>query len=323
MNYTAFLEKPWKVLIIGDAMIDSYCWGSIDRMSPEAPVPVVSVHKREDRLGGAANVALNIKSLGGEAVLFSCTGEDADADLFLQLMEAEGLSTKGIVALSDRPTTKKTRIINTDKHVLRLDEESTAVVEFNSVLKMRLQQLIHEKPDVIVFEDYNKGLLQKELIAFAIEEAKNIGIPTLVDPKLNNFLAYEGVNLFKPNLKEIREGLDIEIDPSNRQQVEDAVRLLRKKLNCESVLLTLSEHGVFIQNQEGSHWVPAFPRNIVDVSGAGDTVVSVAAFCLASGMPNPYLATIANLAGGLVCEKVGVVPIDKQQLASEIEAHLG
>lgn len=303
-----------RVLIIGDAMIDAYMWGNIHRMSPEAPVPVVEIDKRENRLGGAANVALNIQSLCATPILFSAIGDDHYGDTFLSLMKNQNLSCEGIQKITNRNTTVKTRIISDNKHVLRVDEECTDTIEDESISE-NLEKLISTSHfDVIIFEDYNKGLLSDQLIKKAISTAQNKGIPTIVDPKKDNFFSYQGVDVFKPNLKEIKDGLNVNIDVLSKSDLSAKVEQLRKMLNAKGILLTLSEQGIFFKNSTNTYSEPAHKRNIVDVSGAGDTVVSVAALALACGVKSENMMRIANLAGGLVCEKVGVVPIQKQDL---------
>lgn len=303
-----------RVLIIGDAMIDAYMWGNIHRMSPEAPVPVVEIEKRESRLGGAANVALNIQSLGATPVLFSAIGNDYYGDLFINLMNEQNLTCEGIQKISNRNTTVKTRIISDNKHVLRVDEERTDLIDDENIVDKLEKMILGNGFDVIIFEDYNKGLLSENLIQKAIQAAKQKGIPTIVDPKKNNFFAYRGVDIFKPNLREIKEGLNVEFDVKSDTELSKNVDLLRTKLEAKGILLTLSEYGIYYQNEETIYREEAHKRNIIDVSGAGDTVVSVAALALACGLKNEFMMRIANLAGGLVCEKVGVVPIQKQDL---------
>jgi len=308
--------KDKQVLIIGDAMIDAYMWGNIHRMSPEAPVPVVDIEKRESRLGGAANVALNIQSLGAKPVLFSAIGTDHYGDVFMMLMEKQKLSCEGLQRLSDRNTTVKTRIISDNKHVLRVDEESTKPITEDFVAT-ELEVLIRSKKfDVVIFEDYNKGLLTENLITKAIQLATELKIPTIVDPKKDNFFAYKGVDIFKPNLKEIKEGLGIEFDVLSESELSKNVAIVLEKLNAKGILLTLSEYGIYYQSKSQILRESAHKRNIVDVSGAGDTVVSVAALALACGLEDIDLMRIANLAGGLVCEKVGVVPILVEDLVN-------
>lgn len=303
-----------RVLVIGDSMIDAYMWGEVNRMSPEAPVPIVEINKRESRLGGAANVALNIQSLGATPVLFSSIGSDYYGDLFLKLMEEQNLSTEGIQRISNRNTTVKTRIISDNKHLLRIDEEEVSMIRDEKIIENLKNRILTDTFDVIIFEDYNKGLLSEKLIKTAIQSATEKGIPTIVDPKKNNFFAYKGVDIFKPNLKEIKEGMNVEFDVQSESDLSKYVEILRTKLKAKGVLLTLSEYGVYFQNKENIFREKAHKRTIVDVSGAGDTVVSVAALALACKLESELLMRIANLAGGLVCEKVGVVPILKDDL---------
>ena len=314
LSQTLDLFKTKRVLIIGDAMIDAYMWGDINRMSPEAPVPIVKIDKRESRLGGAANVALNIQSLGATPILFSAIGDDHYAELFIELMNEQKLSCEGIQKISNRRTTVKTRIISNNKHVLRVDEEYTNPIQDESLLK-QLEKMIQEQSfDVIIFQDYNKGLLTKTVIQKAIKAAKNKGIPTIVDPKKENFFSYQSVDIFKPNLKEIKEGLNLDFDETSKAELFKHVNELRNKINAEGILLTLSEKGIYFQKENAVYRKKAHKRNIIDVSGAGDTVVSVAALALACDIEDDFLMRIANLAGGLVCEKVGVVPIQREDL---------
>ncbi len=312
-----------RVLLLGDLMIDQYTWGTIERMSPEAPVPVVRVHKKESRLGGAGNVAINCIALGANTLPVGIIGDDDAGKMVEKLFAKRGLSTEGLLT-TPRPTTIKTRVIADDKHVVRVDEEDATYPEDDSDLVNHVVACIESfKPEVIILQDYNKGVLTKDVIANAIAKARELNIPTIVDPKKINFLEYRGVTLFKPNLKEITEGLGIDINPQSASDVDNGVSQLIEKLNAEGVLLTLSEHGVFINFENQKKHIPAFERNIVDVSGAGDTVVSVAALALAHKMSPVDIALIANLGGGLVCEHVGVVPIEPQDLEREYTLHHG
>ena len=310
------------VLIIGDVMIDRYIWGKVERISPEAPVPVVRVTKKENRLGGAANVALNIQSLGACPYICAVIGEDSDGENFLSLLNAQGLSDEGLIKIKTRPTTVKTRIIAHNKQIARVDAETERnLSSSNTVLVLnKIKQIIADhRIDAIIFEDYDKGLITEELIDKTVKLSKEMGIITVVDPKKRNFHAYKGVQLFKPNLKELKEGLKIEVDPLNIEQVEQAVNRLKKQLGAKTVMLTLSEHGVYVSSENGNKHILAHKRTIADVSGAGDTVIATAALCLAAGLNEFKTAEIANLAGGLVCEHVGVVPIDKARLLREVK----
>lgn len=310
------------VLIIGDVMIDSYIWGKIERISPEAPVPVVRVTKKENRLGGAANVALNIQSLGACPYICAVIGDDSDGDNFLSLLKAQRLSNEGIIKIKTRPTTVKTRIIAHNQQIARVDAETERNLSSSNTLIVlnKIKEIIADhRIDAIIFEDYDKGLITEELIDKTVKLAKEIGIITVVDPKKRNFHAYKEVQLFKPNLKELREGLKIDIDPLNIDQIEQAVERLKKQLGAKTVMLTLSENGVYVSSVSGNKHIPAHKRDIADVSGAGDTVIATTALCLAAGLNEFETAEIANLAGGLVCEHVGVVPIDKARLLREVD----
>ncbi len=310
------------ILIVGDVMIDSYVMGKVQRISPEAPVPIVNLKKEEHRLGGAANVALNIKSLGATPILCSVVGNDESSNVFYQLLDQEGMRFDGVMRSSERVTTVKKRILGNNQQLLRIDSENThelSLTESDKFLSQLKQILSSNKVDGIILEDYNKGVLSKEVIHQVIALAKENNIPTTVDPKLHNFLEYKGVTLFKPNLKELREGLNISIDFSDRNAFKAAIESLESKLNNEISFVTLSEDGVYIKNSAESHHVKAHLRNITDVSGAGDTVISVATLCLVSGCDVRTIAEISNLAGGLVCEKIGVVTIKPEEILAAVE----
>lgn len=306
------------VLVVGDSMLDAYMWGTITRNSPEAPVPIVDISRRENRLGGAANVALNIKSLGGRPILCSVIGKDNYGDEFIREMDRCELETAGMISISDRKTTVKTRVIADDKHVVRVDEEQTDdITQTHRITNHVIDQVIAYKPQAIIFEDYNKGMLTTEVIEEITDYARLHHIPTIVDPKKKNFLAYRNVSLFKPNLREISEGLGRSVDPGNEEKLKSDLEELRIKLNGAAILLTMSEHGMAFWDGKSFIHTPAQPRKITDVSGAGDTSVAVAAMALAA-KANPLLIThLANTAGGLVCEYPGVVPIDSAQLKTE------
>jgi len=312
--------KDLKVLIVGDMMVDSYVWGNVNRMSPEAPVPVVLIEKREKRLGGAANVALNIQALGATPIPCAVIGDDDAGNFFLNRLAERGISNDGIVSSAARPTTIKERILSDDKHVLRVDSETDAELtpkEQSQLLEKALKLL--PTCNVVIFQDYDKGVISEKIISELVSEAKKLGIPTVVDPKRRNFLSYKDVSLFKPNLKELKEGLGIEVDPTDLDSLNEGVLKLTSKLECDQVMVTLSEHGVFIKNESESFKIPAHPRQINDVSGAGDTVISIAALALALNLKSNQIAAISNLGGGLVCEHVGVVPINKEDLLSEVD----
>ncbi len=310
-----------KIIILGDVMVDTYIHGKVNRISPEAPVPVVNFDARTYHLGGAANVALNIKALGATPYICSFIGNDENGALFEKLMTVKNLSYKGILYSDERITTVKTRIIGNNQQLLRIDQEQTD--DINSVMTYNLVEKIKEIVksegiDAIIFEDYNKGVLTTDLIEQVISFANENDIVTSVDPKLKNFLAYKNVTLFKPNLKELKSGLLTDFKyPQEKDLFLAAVENLNTQLNCKYTFITLSENGVYMKHLNKDYFIPAHLRNIADVSGAGDTVISVATLCIISGLEPVHTAEIANLAGGLVCEKVGVISVDKEQLLSE------
>lgn len=311
-----------KVLVIGDVMIDAYLRGRVERISPEAPVPIIHLKKTEERLGGAANVALNIQALGAEAILCSVIGKDNNSDKFIELMHANQLSTEGIVQTLDRRTTVKTRVIGNNQHLLRIDDEEVSALTTNQEDQFlaSVKRNVDKGIDAIILEDYNKGLLTKRVIREVIEMANAKQIVIAVDPKKENFFEYKNVTLFKPNLKELKEGLNVEFDiKTNKKAFEDSILKMEEKLNNQMSFVTLSEHGVFIKEGNSTSYLAAHVRDISDVSGAGDTVISVATLCLSIGLPAVKIAAIANLAGGMVCEQSGVVPIDRTELMIEVE----
>jgi rfaE bifunctional protein kinase chain/domain len=318
--FESFAQK--NILIVGDVMIDAYLWGAVDRVSPEAPVPVVSCNKRENRMGGAANVALNVQSLGGNPILCSVIGEDDKASIFHELLQYRGMTGQGIISDPTRPTTTKTRIISNSQQLLRVDQEVT-----NELVQDIEQQFIENVNNIlnrfdihaIIFQDYDKGCLTKKVIEAVAEQANKLSIPTLVDPKKRHFLDYKNVTLFKPNFKELVEGLNSPLKKGDFDQLEELAQQFIADQGFQYLLTTLSELGVFIANKEKHIRIPAEIRDISDVSGAGDTVVSMAGLCLAAGLDMENLAWLSNLAGGLVCEKVGVVPVQKAWILEDIE----
>lgn len=319
-----FKEKisQLKVLILGDVMLDHYLHGTVDRISPEAPVPVVALQKTEYRLGGAANVALNIQAMGAKALLCGVIGKDASATIFMDKMQANELNTDWIFSSSERPTTRKSRILANHQQLLRIDDEAThplSTQEEGIALTQLEQLLAQEQPDVILFQDYNKGMLTPGLISTVIQWAKEKNIPTVVDPKFSNFMAFKNVDLFKPNLKELREGLGKKVDVE-RDALTKAAEELTQAIQPKAILITLSQHGIFsYQNGQGKI-IPTYPREIVDVCGAGDAVISVCALALAIGMELTTIAQMSNLAGGMVCESLGVVPIPFEAFLEEMKS---
>ncbi|MGP8214820.1 MAG: bifunctional heptose 7-phosphate kinase/heptose 1-phosphate adenyltransferase [Bacteroidia bacterium] len=313
------------VLIIGDLMLDAYYWGEVSRISPEAPVPIVGVHKKENRLGGAGNVARNIQAMGATPYLCGIIGNDDNGDKLLEIMKENKLPVQGIIRANDRPTTTKTRIISSNHHIVRIDEEVDEVIgkAYTDKLYAQIEKLIAgRKIGVIIFEDYDKGVISASLIDRVTALAEKHEVPTVVDPKKRNFTAYRNVTLFKPNLKELKEGVGEELGANDMDKLRRTVEVLRKKQEIDIALITLSEHGVYVNSDKEKKLIPAHIRNISDVSGAGDTVVSIAALCCAAGLPAEYMAFLSNLAGGQVCEKSGVVPVNKEQLLEEARQYL-
>lgn len=308
-----------KVFVVGDVMLDQYWYGQIDRISPEAPVPVVQILKKDIRLGGAANVAINCREMGAEVHLLSVCGKDTDGQILKKLCLDHSISTEFLIEVN-RPTTIKTRILAKNQQLLRVDEEVTDdlnTADQHHFIDSCMRAIQIEAPDVLIFEDYNKGLLDANTIEKLINHCRTVGVLTAVDPKFRNFFAYSRCDIFKPNLKEIREALNSSILPE-LQSLRQTHKLLFDKLQHQITLITLSEKGIFIQDQAGtSTIIPAFPRKIADVSGAGDTVISVMSLFYAVSSNGFFSAQIANLAGGLVCEEVGVVPINKKALRKE------
>lgn len=309
-----------KILVIGDVMVDSYIWGSVSRISPEAPVPVVLSDKKEKRLGGAANVALNVQALGATPIPCAIVGEDIDGEFFLNRLKERGIPSKGVIISSERETTVKERVLSGAHQLLRVDTETDkelTKLEQKSLLA-HIKNLLPEC-DAVIFEDYDKGVINKTIISETISEANRLNIPTVVDPKKRNFLEYKGATLFKPNLKELKEGLEIECDPTDLESVQAGAKALQDALEAKMIMVTLSEHGVFIKDNGDTHLIPAHIRQISDVSGAGDTVISIVACGLAAGLDAKRTAALANLGGGLVCEHIGVVPINKDDLVNEAD----
>ena len=317
MNLTKYFHdfKSKRILIVGDAIIDTYLWGEIHRMSPEAPVPVVdvAVNQNDSRLGGAANVALNLKELGAESILCTVIGNDNRGIIFEKLMQEQDLSLDGMLISNGRKTTTKTRVIADNKHQLRIDEEDTYPIKVENQFYNLIEKLTHNI-DAIILQDYNKGVLTETIIEKIISLANSKNIPTIVDPKKQNFLSYKQCTLFKPNLKEINEGLNTNPDINNFSEIEETTSKLRNIISAKAILLTLSNKGIFLNTRSGSKIKESTTSNVIDVSGAGDTVVSVAAMCLACNIDFEELAILSNIAGGIVCEKVGVVPITNKEL---------
>jgi rfaE bifunctional protein kinase chain/domain len=309
-----------KAGVIGDLMLDTYLWGHVERISPEAPVPVVALERTEYRIGGAGNVALNLASLGARVEVLSLVGKDADGGKLAGLLEEKGIGTGRLLKSEGRITTNKARVMGRNQQMLRLDSETTKELgkAEEDVLLAEVGRYIEmEAPQVMIFEDYNKGVLTPRVIREALALCRDHGVITAVDPKRKNFFSYEGVTIFKPNLKEVREGLNILAEdirlPALRRIHEQLVERLRHQIS----FITLSDKGVFFQSGEQAAHIPSHMRNIADVSGAGDTVIAVASLVYAATQDARLMVEVANIAGGLVCEEVGTAAISKVRLLEE------
>lgn len=304
--------KGLKIIVAGDVMLDVYLRGSVNRISPEAPVPVVSVEEKDERLGGAANVALNLKSLGAVPIICSVTGHDDAAKSLRRILKSYKIDSGGLLQAPNRITTVKTRVLSRSHQMLRYDSELTTDLnkeEEDWLLKKITDIITREKPAALIFEDYNKGVLTSKLISAVIAVCRKNKVFTAVDPKKKNFFSYKHVDLFKPNLREIREALNKEIPDINLASLNNVSVELMQRLSNKITLITLSELGIFYHAEKHNGILAAHKRDISDVSGAGDTVIAMITLCLAAGMPLADAANLANISGGLVCEHPGVVPV--------------
>ena len=322
--FRAFSGK--KVLVLGDVMIDAYLQGKVNRISPEAPVPIVDIEERYYRLGGAANVALNLQSLSATPILCSVVGKDEKGELFNRLMAEKQMDTTALVRSENRKTTIKYRVIGNRLQMLRIDEEDRHPLdqkETDDYLSIIKKIIDNQTIDAIIFEDYDKGVLTPEVIRWVVGWAKERGIIVTVDPKKRNFNHYQGVTLFKPNLKELREGMEVSTLLESEEEIHSRMKSFASDNAIDLVFTTLSERGVAIYDRCNDRFYtqPAYLRKISDVSGAGDTVISVATLCLTAGLDTLRTAQIANLSGGIVCEHSGVVPIPPEQKKQEIEKY--
>jgi rfaE bifunctional protein kinase chain/domain len=316
------LFKNKNILIIGDVMLDSYLFGKVERISPEAPVPVIDILTKENKLGGAANVAANIKNLGGTPILCSIIGDDINGEIFLGLLKNISISNKFIYQSKTRKTTTKTRIIGNGHQMLRIDEEIKDELETNQInlfLHTIDNVFMSNKIDCVLFQDYDKGILNEYIIDYVIKCSKKLNIPIIVDPKKKNFSFYKDITLFKPNFKEFKEGLNL-TNSNKKELLEIGAKILHSK-GIEIVFITLSEDGIFISykkdNETISKIIPGKIINVVDVSGAGDVVCSIVSM-LINDINIEEIAKIANIAGGMACEEIGVVSINKDELIKEL-----
>ncbi len=309
-----------RIGVIGDVMLDTYWWGKVDRISPEAPVPVVAISHTEQRIGGAGNVALNLVSLGAKVDAITVCGKDADGRQLKLLLKNKKIGTAYMIASADRTTTNKIRIISRNQHMMRLDAELTNELlpnEERILIDSFKEYVAKHQPQLVIFEDYNKGVLSANVIKETLAICKKNKILTAVDPKRKHFFAYRGVDIFKPNLHEAKESLNIIAEEVDENLLENLHAALQQELNHKTSFITLSEKGVYVENQKVKNWIHTHVRSIADVSGAGDTVIAVAALVFAATKNVQLMAHMANIAGGLVCEEVGTVAIDKEKLLQE------
>jgi D-glycero-beta-D-manno-heptose-7-phosphate kinase len=309
-----------KVAIVGDVMLDTYWWGNVERISPEAPVPVVVLDQKELRIGGAGNVALNTAALGASTAVFSVIGNDDDGRALINLLQKHHIDCSQVVISNDRITTNKTRVISRSQHMLRLDAEMTKDINSKEE-KLLIEKFTNfietEKPAVVIFEDYNKGVLTENGIKQMMQVCLQHNVITTVDPKRKNFFSFKGATIFKPNLKEVKDGLNVLLDDVNEVFLNDIHHQLKNVLHHSISLITLSEKGVFYEDEKSSRIIPTHVRSIADVSGAGDTVIAVASLVYAATKEIGLAASVANIAGGLVCEEVGTVAINSKKLFNE------
>ncbi len=308
-----------KIIVLGDLMIDEYLWGKVARLSPEAPVPIVEIENDSLRFGGAANVALNLKTLGCEPILIGLIGNDRMGEMFYQILKKKGMTSKGIIQTDERPTTVKTRIIGDNQHIARVDRESREYVDGNLLDQIisKIDALIGEA-DAVILQDYNKGMLPIEVIKHTLNKAKKENIITTVDPKFTNFMEYKHATVFKPNIKELSQALARVIE-SDKDANEAGFEILAK-LSAESVLLTRGAKGISLFEKSGeSSQIQTKTRKVADVSGAGDTVISTMTAALTGGASYKEAACLANYAAGIVCEEVGIVPIERETLLREVQ----
>jgi rfaE bifunctional protein kinase chain/domain len=303
-----------RIAVIGDMMLDGYFWGDVKRISPEAPVPVLEVEDEFFRFGGAANVALNILTLGGIPVPVGVIGNDSYGKIFSSLIKEKNIESEGIIIDNDRPTTTKTRVIANNQHIVRIDKESKSYInhKIESKILAHIENLLI-KLDGIILQDYNKGILTPSLISNVISLANKKNILVTVDPKFDNFFEYKNVTVFKPNRKETETVLGIRI--KSDKDISSAGRNLLNKLNSKYVLLTLGEGGIAVfEDGDKERRMPTKAIKVADVSGAGDTVISTLTIGLAAGADIYEACFLANYAAGIVCGEVGIVPIEKEIL---------
>lgn len=316
--FNSFRKK--KIAVVGDIMLDKYIFGHVSRISPEYPVPVVDVTHETLRLGGAANVAINVHAMGASTMLLGITGRDDNAEALKRLMHKHGLESPHLFQDPSRPTTCKTRILSQNHHIARVDNESREAIPeaAENFIEEQLREAIDEL-DGVVLQDYNKGVLTPSLIERIISLASSHEVPVFVDPKLESFFSYKGCTVFKPNLAETASSLGITLKNTDRD-IEDACKKLKEVLQCEHLVITRSEKGLTTYNERFTH-IPAASLDVADVSGAGDTVIGILSLGVASGLDIETSAQMANLAAGTVCQEVGAVPVNPEKLRKACVSH--
>lgn len=301
-----------RVVVVGDIMIDRYLYGDTERLSPEAPVPVVTVRDRTAKLGGAANVAANVASMGASCLLVGTVGDDADGTAIRQELVVARLDGRHVVTVAGRPTTAKTRIIARAQQIVRIDEEVDALLEGPDLDRlMRSAAEALADADALLLEDYNKGALAPALITEAMAIARRRGIPVVVDPKYRQFFAYAGATVFKPNRRELESALGAAVDLQNRNAIPEVLA----RLKVDNLLVTLGPEGMLLATKDGSSLrIPSIAREVFDVSGAGDTVTAWLGTALAAGASLAEAAQLANYAAGVEVGKPGVATVSPEEV---------
>ncbi|MEZ4908105.1 MAG: bifunctional ADP-heptose synthase [Saprospiraceae bacterium] len=320
-NNTITKLDSFNIIIIGDLMLDKYIYGKVKRISPEAPVPVFEKHSTTNKPGGAANVALNIKAMGSTPYLIGLLGEDVEGSELENILNSKDISTDFIVKSNTRPTTTKTRIMSSGQHILRIDEED--IENINAEIRKKIIDKFDDLTDSttihgIIFQDYDKGLLDDEIIKYIIRKSKEKNIFTAVDPKFRNFLSYKNVDFFKPNLKEIGDYVQLPKDITI-EKLNNAYQFLKSSINPEKIFITLSDKGIYYNSQLKNGILPASRREIVDVSGAGDVVISISTILFLMNTDIEKIACISNIAGGIACGHLGVAVVSKEEILNGIE----
>lgn len=313
-----FTESDKWVLVIGDLMLDRYLIGDVQRISPEAPVPVVLLKEQNDRAGGAANVAANLANLGITTRIAGCVGEDAEATTLLALINHLGIKSEAVIQSSERPTIAKTRVMSSHQQIVRIDQESQAPLsdEENSELHILITRAIHDQPAMVILSDYAKGVLSEATCRYIIETCKQANIPVLVDPKGQDYSKYQGATALTPNKKETAEACGVSMNDNHALLA--AANKLKKSLNLDFLAVTRGEEGITLLEQDTDHHIAATAKQVFDVSGAGDTVIATLAAGLIHGLSAQEALSLANTAAGIVVGKVGTVPIQLDELLHEL-----